>query len=221
VWKKSLFADLNDEQLKTLSQRKTVRRIAKNGFAFRQGEAANSIFCVAEGTFKVVQKEFGQAEKVVRLVAPGGPVGHRSLFTAETYRGSCAAKEKAVVCHIPKDLILELLDSNTEFSKNLITRISADLIAAENELYAGLSVARRLAALLMRLQDQFGDSGAEECRLLIQLTKVEIASMLTTTEETIVRTFNKFKSSGWVRFEGKKIVLLSPSNLRKLAESRA
>jgi CRP-like cAMP-binding protein len=218
VWKDSLFADLGPALLARLEQKKTPRRIEKNGFVFKQGEAVSGIFCFAHGALKVVQKD-DAVERLVRLVGPGGPVGHRSLFTATTYRGTCTAKENAVGCHIPTDVIFECLEGSVGFSRKLIGRISDDLIAAERELHSNSSVAQRLARLLLKLKGEFGVArkAASEFALSVSLTKVEIASMLSSSEETIVRTFNEFKRSGWVRFEGKQIILLSESGLREAA----
>lgn len=148
----------------------------------------------------------------------GGSAGHRSLFTSKTYRGSCVAKEDSTVCHIPASAVLEGLSDSPAFARRFIESVSRDLIAAENALisFVSHSVPQRLAALLLRLKGEFGyPTQTNEIELRVPLTKVEISSMLGTSEETVVRTFNQFKRQGLVRFEGKKIFLTDVKTLEE------
>lgn len=101
--------------------------------------------------------------------------------------------------------------------------IARDLSAAENELRAmkDLSVTQRVARLVLKLKTEFGGKNhAGEWEVSVPLTKVEMASMVSTSEETVVRVFNKFKKDGAIRFEGKRMIVLDPTRIENLTGSK-
>jgi len=79
------------------------------------------------------------------------------------------------------------------------------------------TVAARLGRLLLELAHQIGehlnDGGF---RFPLLLTHEEMASMTSTTRETVTRTLGQFRKDGWISIEDSLITLHQPEQLQAL-----
>jgi len=79
------------------------------------------------------------------------------------------------------------------------------------------SVRERLAATLLLLIDTYGTSGPDNT-LKIELSREEIASLVGTATETVIRLISDFKTEGLIITNGKKINIQNEQALRAIAE---
>jgi CRP-like cAMP-binding protein len=211
VWKKSLFKEFNQDLIHWVSDKKQTVTLKKKDVLFHQGQDVEGIFCHLSGLSKVVQKDTEGNVRFSRLVLPGDTSGHRSLFIETKYKGTAdVISDTLQACYIPKADILYLLSNNASFAKNLIIRISSELIRLEEEQITAKekTVRTRLAQLLYGLCEAHAEP-VNGNHLLIQaeITKVDIASFLSVANETIIRLMSEMKSEGLISYQGKKILI--------------
>ena len=89
--------------------------------------------------------------------------------------------------------------------------------AAENKLTSlhQKNVRERLAELLLLLEQTHGEDVEEGRKLNIKLTREEMATMIGTANETLIRFISEFKDEGLIEQKGKTIIL---TNKEKLAD---
>ena len=221
VWKKSLFRDFDQGLIRWVTEKKKTVSLKKKDILFRQGQEVEGIFCHLSGLAKVVQKDTKDNIRFSRLVLPGDTSGHRSLFIETAYKGTAdVISQELQACYIPKADILYLLSNNASFAKNLVIKISMELIRSEEEQISvkEKSVRGRLARLLCELCDVDSEK-LNDKQLLIKsdLTKRDIAGFLSVAHETIIRLMSEMKSEGLIDSEGKKIVINDLDQLRRLS----
>jgi CRP/FNR family transcriptional regulator len=79
------------------------------------------------------------------------------------------------------------------------------------------TVAARLGKLLLELAHQIGERmPGGEFRFPLLLTHEEMASMTSTTRETVTRTLSHFRKDGWIAIENSLVTLLQPARLQVL-----
>ena len=71
------------------------------------------------------------------------------------------------------------------------------------------SIRRRVANTLLRLHEQAGPEG------VISLARDELATMVGTASESLIRTLSEFKQNGLVELTPKTIRVLEPAKLRR------
>jgi len=223
VWKKSLFRDFSPDLILWVTERKKTVTLNKKEILFSQGQHVEGIFCHLNGLAKVVQKDNDGNVRFSRLVLPGDTSGHRSLFIETQYKGTAdVLSDTLQACYIPKADILYLLSSNASFAKNLVIKISSELIRSEEEQISvkEKTVRSRLAQLLSELCDAHSDQ-INDRQFLIksEITKVDIASFLAVANETIIRLMSEMKSEDLIGYEGKKIVINDLEQLKKIASA--
>ena len=219
VWKKSLFKDFDMALLSWMAERKKLLNYKKKDELFSQGKPVQGIYCHLNGLARVVQKDENGNVRFSRLVLPGDTSGHRSLFIEKKCKGTLGViSEDFQACFIPKEDILHLLSDDASFAKNLVVKIAMELQRSE-DIHISVkekTVRGRLAQLLCELSRDFSET-INDSQYLIksEITKKEIASLLSVANETVIRLMSEMKSEGLIRYQDKRLVVLDLEQLKK------
>lgn len=221
VWKQSIFRRLESELLDTLAQEKTALALEEGQELFVQGQAAEGIFCLAEGLIRVQQKSPKGRSRFIRLALPGETAGHRSIFIDKTYKGTAKVISKeAKACFISKNSVLSLLATSAEFAKRLVQRMAAELNRSEEDRLAvkERTVRSRLAELLEVLGQRYAENTSTRSALLkSELSKVELAGILGVADETVIRLMSELKNDGLIEYRDRRIHILDSERLGQIS----
>ncbi len=206
---KGIFCDLDNPELDDLSQHKVTNTYKKGQTLFVQGNHPFGLYCINSGNIKVTKTGADGKETIVRVAQGGDVLGHRSLFTSQFYTATATALEETKVCFIDKKYILKLIEEKPSVSLHVINKLSRDMGAAENKLTSlhQKNVRERLAELLLLIKETHGEECDEGIKLNIKLTREEMATMIGTANETLIRFMSEFKDEGLIEQKGKTIIL--------------
>ena len=212
------FKALRKEELKRMSDRKETRNIKKGENIFQEGDRLNGVFCVRKGVSKLSKLSDNGRDQIVKLATKGEVLGQRSVITQEQANLSAMALEDMEVCFIPKETITDPLSENVLFTNAILKQMASDLKFADDVIVnmAQKSVRQRLAETLLYIEDNFGVT--EEGSLKLQLTRADIADIVGTATELLIRTLTKFKKEDLVATQGKNIQLTDRKKLKQIAE---
>jgi len=217
----SLFSDLPREELEAMSQHKTCIRYKKGQTLFYEGTRPMGLFCINSGKVKVYKISSDGKEQIIKLGKPGDLLGYRALISEEFYNSSATVIEEGAMCYIPKIDFLEILQRNPTFFRKMAKRVAHDLGLMEQKLVtiAQKSVRERLAATLIMLKETYGMEGDDESNLIdIALSREDLANIIGTATETVIRLLSDFKTQKLISLQGKKIKVLNPSGLVREAD---
>jgi CRP-like cAMP-binding protein len=215
-----IFCDLDNPELEDLSQHKVTNIYKKGQTLFVQGNHPFGLYCVNSGNIKITKTGPDGKESIVRIAKGGDVLGHRSLFTSDYYSATATAIEETKVCFIDKKYILKLIEENPTVSLHVINKLSRDMGAAENKLSSlhQKNVRERLAELLLLLKESHGEQiEGNKTKLDIKLTREEMATMIGTANETLIRFISEFKEEGLIQQEGKSIIIVDEEKLLEWA----
>ena len=214
-----ILSDLKEETLDEVSSHKVTNIFKKGQTLFMQGNPPFGLYIVKYGIVKITQLGPDGKESIVRLAKPGDTVGHRSLFSEEPYKATATAVQDTKVCFYDKKYIQKLVSEEPTIAYNIINALGRDLGAAEHRLtsFSQKNVRERLAELLLVLKEGYGESIGDRTRLNIKLTREEMASIIGTASETLIRFFTEFKNEGLIEQEGKTIFILNEERLTDFA----
>ncbi|ARN78858.1 Crp/Fnr family transcriptional regulator [Nonlabens spongiae] len=209
---------LRKEELKRMSDSKEARTIKKGDNIFQEGDRLNGVFCVRSGVSKLSKLSDNGRDQIVKLATKGEVLGQRSVITQEQANLSATALEDMEVCFIPKDTITEPLRDNVHFTNAILKQMASDLKFADDVIVnmAQKTVRQRLAETLLYIEDNFGVT--EDGSLKLQLTRADIADIVGTATELLIRTLTKFKKEELVATQGKNIQLTDKRMLKQIAE---
>lgn len=220
IWKKSLFKDFEPDLIQRLAEKKKMLTFTKKDLLFSQGKEVTGIYCHMSGLAKVVQKDSNEKIRFSRLVLPGDTSGHRSLFIESSYKGTAdILSDELQACFIPKPEILYLLANHASFAKNLVVKIATELQRSEEDHISAKenTVRGRLAKLLLELCNDYSEHISDKQFLIkSEITKREIASLLSVANETVIRLMSEMKSEGLINYQGKKILINDLDKLKSV-----
>ncbi len=214
-----IFCNLNDPELTELSNHKVENTYKKGQTLFMEGNPTYGIFCVSKGNIKISKTGENGQEAIVRIATAGDVVGHRSLFTEEYYSATATALEDSEICFIDKKYILNLIEKNPFVAVNLIQKLSKDLGQSENKIasFSSKNVREKFAEFLIVMGRTHGVLENGKKKINLKLTREEMASIVGTATETLIRVLSDFKKEGLVELEGKYIILENEKEILKEA----
>lgn len=214
----NVFCQAKNDSLSEIQKEKTCTVYKKGEYIFKEGHRPYGVFCLNRGKVKIVKIGDDGKEQIVRLVKPGDPLGYRSLLSSDRYRASAIAIEDSGICFIPKELFIGVLNKDSQLTFEMIKMLSEDLKKAELHMttMAQKPVRERLAEALLFIKETYGYE--EDGRTIsVVLTREEIANIVGTATETIIRLLSELNKDGIVALRGKKIEILDLGRLVKVA----
>ncbi len=210
-----VFCDLKMPELENITHHKVSNTYKKGQTLFVQGNHPYGLFCISKGNIKLTKVGPDGKESIVRVVTGGDILGHRSLFTEDNYSGTATAMEDTEVCFIDKKFIIGVIQNNPSVAMNIINKLSRDMGIAENKLTSlhQKNVRERLAELLLALKASHGVREGQRVRIDMKLTREEMATMIGTANETLIRFMTEFKEAGILEQEGKVIYITNEEEL--------
>lgn len=211
----SHFADLNEEELVKLSSHKSCVGYKKGQTLFYEGTRPMGIFCINRGKVKVYKMGSNGREQILFIAQPGDFLGYRSMLSEEFYGASATVIEPAAICFIPKSDFISILNSNPTFFRKLLQAVCHELGVMEDKLaqIAQKSVRERLASTILMLKETYGMEGEGSDVIDIALSREDLANIVGTATETVIRLLSEFKSDGMIALEGKRIKVLDVNAL--------
>lgn len=210
-----IFCDLDFKDLHDVTDHKVTNVYKKGQTLFVQGNHPYGIYCISKGNIKLTKVGPDGKESIVRIISGGDILGHRSLFTDDNYTATATAMEDTEVCFIDKKFILQKIADQPTVALNIINKLSRDMGIAEKKLTSlhQKNVRERLAELLISLKVTHGIKEGNRTKLELKLTREEMATMIGTANETLIRFMTEFKDAGIIEQEGKVIYITDEEEL--------
>jgi CRP-like cAMP-binding protein len=217
-WKNdSIFRHLGKEELTALDELVEIRQYKKNEVIFTQGKRISGCYIILSGIVKQFKTGTEGRDYIFRLAKPYEILGFRSVLSEEPACNTSTPVEECTVCHIPKDCLHHLVKTNGEFALDLLQIACREL--EESHLLitdiAQKSVKERLAELLLTLRNKFGVD--KNNHLNIALSREELANVVGTATESVIRLLSEFKNERYIDIQGKKISLINIRALERIA----
>lgn len=214
----SIFSDVSQTELDILSKYKCGNSYRKDQTIFMDGTPPAGLFCINSGKVKIYKIDAAGKEQIVRLAKEGDVLGYRSLISGELYSAFATTLEDSLICFIPKDVFFNLLEANSKLSFKVMKLLSQDLQSAENSIasMAQKTVRERVAESILILKEFYGveEDGAT---LQVKIKREDLANIVGTATETLIRFLSEFKKDEMIEIAGKKIKILDQPALIRTA----
>ncbi len=216
--KDSLFKNCNKEELTHMDCNKNNLFFKKSQYVFMEGNRPFGLYCISEGKVKISKVNSDGKEQIVRLVKPGDVLGYRALMASEKYSASAIALEDTKVCFIPESELTTLLSQNSKVTADLFSLLSKALGEAEEKItkLALKPVRERLAEALLLLMRTYKNT--DEQLFSISISREDLASIVGTAKETVIRFLSELKEDNIVSTKGSTITIIDEKRLIKISQ---
>jgi CRP-like cAMP-binding protein len=213
----SVFKHLTKGELEKLNAEKTADIYKRGTIIYNEGSRITGCYCIFSGIIKIYKTGIDGKEQIIRFAKQGDLIGFRSVLSKELACTTAKVIEDSIACFIPADTFIDLIKSNGNFSLELLQLTCRELGEANEYItdIAQKTVRERLAEILIRLQNDFGLDKHKVLQIL--LTREELANIVGTATESVIRLLSEFKQDNLIDLNGRKIIILNKSGLTRIA----
>lgn len=213
-----MFHHLCGQSIEGLEKNKSCTVYKKNQVVFHEGTRPLGLFCINSGKVKIYKTGSEGKDQIIQILSAGDMMGYRSMLSEDPYPVSAETLEETTVCFIPKSDFLEVLKEDHDLTNRILQSMSKDLgnMADSITTLAQKPVRERLAGALLMLHEIYESNNPENIAE-INLTREDLANIVGTATETLIRLLHDFKEEKLIETQGRKIKVLDQNKLVRIA----
>lgn len=217
--KDQIFGGLTSEQLSLLMDSGVTHPFKKGEIIFREGGIPTGIFYVQAGRVKKYKATVKGGEQIFYICGEGELLGYHALLGEEYYPDSAATIEDSEITFIPKENFLLVLRSSPTLSNALLKALGHEFSLFINSItnLATKTVRERLAFNLLILEEKFKILTKPNTPSEINMSRTDLANMVGTAKETLVRLLQEFKRDKLIESNGRIIRITNRKGIIKEA----
>lgn len=215
----SIFTDLPLDDLELLTANKSEQIYTKGEIIFREGAFPSGIFYITDGKVKKYKVDKDGREQIIYVANSGELLGYHAVLSEDRYPDSAAALEESKIAFIPKEDFLATIQQSDILTRRLLKTLSHEFAVLANSLtmYAQKSVRERLALQLIVIREKYKVNFQPGMPVEINMSRDDLASLVGTARENVVRVLSEFKEDKILETKGRKIIVHDVGQLIKIA----
>jgi CRP/FNR family transcriptional regulator len=210
-----LFAGLDDAAWSGLAARLGTLTLERGEQLFAEGDPGDALHVVVDGKVKICRTSADGRENVLALLGPGDLLGELAVFDSQPRAATAAAIVDSSFAVLARADFDAWLAEHPAVAASLLRALAVRL-RQTNEAMADLvftDVPGRIAKTLLSLAERFGEADGSGVRVAHDLTQEELAQLVGASRETVNKALSEFAARGWLRVDGRAVVLLDVDRL--------
>jgi CRP/FNR family transcriptional regulator, cyclic AMP receptor protein len=214
-----IFQGVDADAAESLAKEMEIIEIRKGEVVFSEGEPGDSLYIVLSGKLKVGRRAADGRQNLIAVMGPSDMVGELSLFDPGPRTATATAVLDTRLARLRKQALRPWLTNRPEIAEQLL-RVLARRLRRTNDALADLiftDVPGRVAKTLLQFAGRFGTREGGVLRVSHDLTQEELAQLVGASRETVNKALADFASRGWLRLDGKTVIIMDTERLARRA----
>jgi CRP/FNR family transcriptional regulator, cyclic AMP receptor protein len=214
-----IFQGVEPHAAEALAQALEGVEFPRGHVIFAEGEPGDRLYIVGSGKVKIGRKSPDGRENLLMVAGPSDMFGELSIFDPGPRTSSATSVTEVRAYTMDRAALREWIGKRPEIAEQLL-RVLARRLRRTNNMLADLiftDVPGRVAKQLLQLAQRFGGVEGGHLRVTHDLTQEELAQLVGASRETVNKALADFASRGWLRLEGKSVVILDQDRLARRA----
>ena len=206
-----LFAALPEADLRRLAAAATLRHYRRGQLLFYEGDTADSLLVVVEGSLKAVSTSPQGEELLLAVIDAGETVGELTVADGGPRSATIASLTDAAVLRLPREAVLAVADHSPALTRPLLASLAGTVrrLPGDAADLVFLDVPRRVAKLLLGLPRTDDDVVAT------RLTQTELAERVGASRQSLNSALQGFQRRGWLTVGNQEYRLRDVAALRR------
>jgi CRP/FNR family transcriptional regulator, cyclic AMP receptor protein len=186
---------------------------------YSEGDPGDCLYIVASGKVKIRRRLPDGRELLLGVLGPSDLFGAVSMFDSGKRTADAMAITDVRVVSMDRDALRSLMTGDPEAAEQLLRVLVRRLRLNDTALATLISTdgPGRLAKQLLQLAQRFGKAESDGLRVNHGLTQEEIARLIGASRETVNKALANFTHRGWIRVDGKSVLIREPERLARRA----
>jgi CRP-like cAMP-binding protein len=214
-----LFSAIDDGVLMQIAAVARPRDYDRGELLFVEGEQGDALLVLVTGSVTVFRTSADGERAALTVLEPPEVLGEIALLDGAPRSASVEATEPTTVLALSRAEFFSLLRSQPTVLEPLMRQLGQMVrrLTEQAADHVFLDLAGRVAKALLQLARQFGSQESGLLRVTHDLTQEEIAQLVGASRETVNKALADFAHRGWLRLEGKSVLILEPERLARRA----
>ncbi|GAA1015690.1 cAMP-activated global transcriptional regulator CRP [Nocardiopsis tropica] len=186
---------------------------------FSEGEPGDRLYIILSGKVKLGRRSPDGRENLLSVMGPSDMFGEMSIFDPGPRTSSATTITEVRAMTMDREALRAWIRDRPEIAEQLL-RVLARRLRRTNNNLADLiftDVPGRVAKQLLQLAQRFGTHENGALRVTHDLTQEELAQLVGASRETVNKALAEFALRGWLRLEGKSVVITDSERLARRA----
>ena len=207
-----VFQGLSKAEMEEMDRTTTMSTCKRGKIFYRPEDAGEVLFILKKGRVQLYRLSPEGKKLTVATIGPGTIFGEMGIIGQGMHSKFAEAVEDCLLCVMSRYDVERLLLSKPAVALRFMKVMADRLNQAEAQLedMAFKSIPVRMAALLLHLRQESGDS-------IHGYTHQDLAEAIGTYRETVTQTLNDFKARHLIDIGRKQIDILDPVGLEQIA----
>lgn len=214
-----IFQGVEPEAAEALAAQLETVTFPRSTAIFSEGELGDRLYIILEGKVKLGRHAADGRENLLAVMGPADMFGELSVFDPGPRTASATTVTDTTVATMDRVALRSWIAERPDIAEQLL-RVLARRLRRTNNSLADLiftDVPGRVAKALLQLARQFGTRVDGQLRVTHDLTQEELAQLVGASRETVNKALADFGQRGWLRLEGKSVIILDPDRLSRRA----
>lgn len=214
-----IFQGVDSEAVAALISEMDTVEFPKGTTIFEEGEPGDRLYIIVDGKVKLARHAPDGRENLLSVMGPSDMFGELSIFDPGPRTSSAVCVTDVTCATMDSTMLRQWIDNHPEISQQLL-RVLARRLRRTNASLADLiftDVPGRVAKTLLQLANRFGVHEGGALRVNHDLTQEEIAQLVGASRETVNKALATFAHRGWIRLEGKSVLIVNTEHLARRA----
>jgi CRP/FNR family cyclic AMP-dependent transcriptional regulator len=209
-----LFASLEPDVRQRVVAATVPRTYRKGQLLFMENDPGESLVVLRRGAVAVFRTSPTGERAVLNVMRPPEVLGEVSLLDGAARSASAEAIEDCAALALSRGAFIELVHANPRILDAVMRSLGSLIrrLTEQNADHVFLDLPGRVAKTLVRLA---GESHAP--MVTIELNQSQLAEMAGGSRQSVNQAIGSFASRGWLRTEGRRIVVTDLAALRRRA----
>lgn len=217
----NLFDGVPIQGRKRFVEQAECLRYRRGQTIFSAGDTGDRVFLLEQGMVKIYDLSAQGDVTIFWFCAPGDLFGAGGISGAERQAVFGQAADRVVVHALPRPKFEALLHAYPQLAINVIKLVGGRLRLACDAVTDNTTrrTDTRLARVLLRLAQQMSVPEGGALRFAVPISHLELANMTGACRQTINRILKHFEKIGWLRFEGRVLIIVQPRQLHEFVDA--
>lgn len=214
-----IFQGVESAAVNTLIEQLDSTIFPRGTTIFDEGEPGDRLFIITSGKVKLARHAPDGRENLLTIMGPSDMFGELSIFDPGPRTSAAVCVTEVTAATMDSQMLHDWIQAHPEISEQLL-RVLARRLRRTNNALADLiftDVPGRVAKALLQLANRFGVQEGGALRVHHDLTQEEIAQLVGASRETVNKALAEFAHRGWIRLEGKSVLISDTERLAKRA----
>lgn len=211
-----VFSRVDETTAAELAQRMVRRTFRRGEVLFHQGDPADSLYVLVDGTVAVVVTNENGDRMVLTTLAPPDVLGEIALLDGGTRSASAEAVEDTAALVLSRAAFLQLLRDHPPFTEQLLRSLGGLVrrLSEQASDFVFLDLPGRVAKAVLRLAE---DAGLDGAPVEVTVTQQRLAEMVGGSRQSVNQILHAFAARGILELHGRRVLICRADLLRRRA----